>query len=100
LPDGLFSYPKSKFGKFLVGLGMEKSVYFMTIWYNLWSFGIVCCHLVYFVVIWCIFSRLVCLKEEKSGNPAATGISRTAPKSVFSANLFYIVRVFFSLSGP
>jgi hypothetical protein len=36
--------------------------YFMVIWYDLWPFGIVCGHLVY-------FSFLVCLDQEKSGNP-------------------------------
>jgi hypothetical protein len=29
-------------------------IYFMVIWYILWSFGIFCGHLVYFVVIWYI----------------------------------------------
>jgi hypothetical protein len=38
--------------------------YFMAIWYNLWKFGIVCGHLVF-------FPSLVCLDQEKSGNPAA-----------------------------
>jgi hypothetical protein len=37
--------------------------YFTAIWFNLWPFGIVCGHLVYFYV-------LVCLDQEKSGNPA------------------------------
>jgi hypothetical protein len=32
------------------------------IWYNLWPFSKVCGHLVY-------FSVLVCLDQEKSGNP-------------------------------
>jgi hypothetical protein len=36
--------------------------YFMAIWYNLWPFGIVCGHLLY-------FTNLVCLDQEKSGNP-------------------------------
>jgi hypothetical protein len=38
--------------------------YFTAIWYNLQPFGIVCGHLVYFLV-------LVCLDQEKSGNPGA-----------------------------
>jgi hypothetical protein len=37
--------------------------YFTAFWYNLQPFGIVCGHLVY-------FSVLVCLDQEKSGNPA------------------------------
>jgi hypothetical protein len=44
-----------KFGLILEGLGMESVVifydhleYFMAIWHNVWQFGIVCGHLVYF----------------------------------------------------
>jgi hypothetical protein len=55
LPDGLFSSQKSKFGFILEGLGMgnvdifhDHLEYFMAIWYNLWQFGIVRGHLVYF----------------------------------------------------
>jgi hypothetical protein len=36
--------------------------YFMSIWYNLWPYGIVCARLVY-------FPNLECLDQEKSGNP-------------------------------
>jgi hypothetical protein len=39
--------------------------YFSVSWYNLWPFGIVCGHLIFFPV-------LVCLGQEKSGNPDAT----------------------------
>jgi hypothetical protein len=71
-------------GKFLEGLGRKKSlymlcpfgilydhlVYFTTIWYNLWpfgifyiwSFGIACGHLVY-------FSHFGMFGQRKSGNP-------------------------------
>jgi cyanate permease len=69
LPDGLFSYQKSKFGYILEGLGMEKVgkfydplEYFTAIWYILWLLGIVC---------WYIIPVLVCLDQEKSANPAA-----------------------------
>jgi hypothetical protein len=55
LPDGLFSNQNSQFGYILEGLGMgnvfilnDHLEYFMAIWYNLWQFGIVCGHLVYF----------------------------------------------------
>jgi hypothetical protein len=59
LPDGIFSYQKSQFGYLLEGLGIEaisrpsgifsiRLVYFVIIWYILWSFGIICGHLVYF----------------------------------------------------
>jgi hypothetical protein len=37
--------------------------YFMAIWYNLWPFGMVCGDMVYFPI-------LVCLDQDKSGNPA------------------------------
>jgi hypothetical protein len=45
----------SQFGYILEGLGMENVViysclseYFMVTWHNVWQFGIVCGHLVYF----------------------------------------------------
>jgi hypothetical protein len=41
----------------------------MTIWNILWPFGIIYGRLVSFVVIWHILSILVCLDQEKSGNP-------------------------------
>jgi hypothetical protein len=55
LPDGLFSNQKSKFGSILEGI-RKKNVYrfcdhleyFTALWYNIWPFGLVCCHLVYF----------------------------------------------------
>jgi hypothetical protein len=37
-----------------VGIFCGHLVYFVVIWYILWSFGIFCGHLVYFVVIWYI----------------------------------------------
>jgi hypothetical protein len=53
----------------LEGLGIENVVtfydhfeYFTAIWYNLQPLSIGCGHLVY-------FSGLVCLDQEKSGNP-------------------------------
>jgi hypothetical protein len=44
-----------------VGTFYGHLVYFMAIWYSLWSFGIFCGHLVYFMVIWYIFSPLRCV---------------------------------------
>jgi hypothetical protein len=41
----------------------------MYIWYNLFPFGIIYVHLVYFVVIWYIFPRFGKLYQEKSGKP-------------------------------
>jgi hypothetical protein len=58
----------------LEALGIENVVkfydhleYFTAVWYNLQPFGVVCGHLVYIV------SVLVCLDQEKSGNPAPNG---------------------------
>jgi hypothetical protein len=48
---------------------MEDVGMFMDIWSILQTFGIVCDHLVYVVVIWNIFSRFGMLNQEKSGNP-------------------------------
>jgi hypothetical protein len=40
-----------------------------------WTFGMFCGYLVYFEVIWLIFSRFGILYQEKSGNPGAYGSS-------------------------
>jgi hypothetical protein len=40
-------------------------VYFTAVWHNSWSFGVICGRLV-----WYAFPILVCLIQEKSGNPA------------------------------
>jgi hypothetical protein len=77
-------------GKFCRVVQWKMLVYFMLIWFILWSFGIFYGHLVYFMVIWYIlwsfgifyghlvylcygnlvsFSRLSLLYKEKSGNP-------------------------------
>jgi hypothetical protein len=42
----------------------------MTIWSILRPLEIFCGHMVYFVMIWCIFPRFGILDQEKSGNPA------------------------------
>jgi hypothetical protein len=54
LPDGIFSNQNPNLGKFWRVL-----VYFVVVWYTLWSFG--------------IFFRLGILYEEKSGNTARDG---------------------------
>jgi hypothetical protein len=46
--------------------------YFITISNILRPFGVLYGNLVWFVVIWYIFPVLVCLDQEKSGNPAYT----------------------------
>jgi hypothetical protein len=61
------------FGTFYVwtfGIFCGNLVYFVAIWYILWQFGIFCGNLVYFVAIWYIFSHFGMLYQEKSGNPA------------------------------
>jgi uncharacterized membrane protein len=55
--------------KFWRALLWKMLVYFMTIWNILRTFGIICGRLVFFVAIWYIFPILVCLDQEKSGNP-------------------------------
>jgi hypothetical protein len=40
------------------------------------SFGVFCGHLVYFMVIWYIFSRFGMLHQEKSGNPALLALGK------------------------
>jgi hypothetical protein len=44
----------------------------MAIWYNVWPFGIMYGHLVYFGVILVYFSRFGMLYHEKSGNPGSS----------------------------
>jgi hypothetical protein len=47
LPDGMFSYQKSKFGYILESLGMKKvGMYSMAIWNILRPFGILYSHLI------------------------------------------------------
>jgi hypothetical protein len=43
-----FQTKNPNLGKFWRTLKRKMLVYFMTIWYNLWPFGLVCGHLVYF----------------------------------------------------
>jgi hypothetical protein len=52
-------------GKILRALEWKMLSYFMTIWNILLPFGIINGRL----AIWCIFPVLVCLDQEKSGNP-------------------------------
>jgi hypothetical protein len=53
-----------------IGIFCGHLVYFVVIWYILWSFGIFCGHLVYFF-------RFGMLYQEKSGNPDSTTITLT-----------------------
>jgi hypothetical protein len=66
----------------------DRLVYFTAICYNLCPFGIVCGHLVYFPI-------LVCLNQEKSGNPGDNNIDQLHPKT---GNLKR--KYFFRLQGP
>jgi hypothetical protein len=67
IPD----YIVEGFGMENVGIFYDNMVYFTAIWYILWPFGIVC-------VNWYIFPVLVCLDQEKSGNPAVDSGPLTA----------------------
>jgi hypothetical protein len=64
-----FQTQNPNLGKFWRALEWKMFVYFMTIWNNLRPFDIIYGRLVKFVVIWYIFPILVCLDQEKSGNP-------------------------------
>jgi hypothetical protein len=71
LPDGIFSNLKYQCGQISEDLAMEDVgilyghlVYFVTIWYILWPFGIFCGQFEYFMAIRIIFSVLVyCTKK-------------------------------------
>jgi hypothetical protein len=67
----IFKPKNPNLGKFWRVLQWKILVYFMTIWSYLRPVDIFCGHLVHFMVIWYIFSRLGKLYHEKSGNPAA-----------------------------
>jgi hypothetical protein len=58
------------------GVFYDQLEYFMAIWYNLWPFGIIYGRFVQFVVICYIFPNLVCLDQEKSGNPAVLSLTQ------------------------
>jgi hypothetical protein len=60
VPDGIFSNQKFQFGYILEGLAMEDVGIFLALWPILLQFGIFCGSMVYFMVIWYIFTILVC----------------------------------------
>jgi hypothetical protein len=68
-------------GKFWRAFDWKTFAYFMTIWYILRPFGKIYGRLVPFVVIWYIFSILVCWDQAKSGNPAANGSTNKQQKT-------------------
>jgi hypothetical protein len=56
-------------GKIWRVLQWQMFVYYIAVWYILRHLGILCGHLVHFMVIWDIFSRFGILYLLKSGNP-------------------------------
>jgi hypothetical protein len=67
----VYFQPKNpNLGKFYKVLQWKLLVHFMTIWSILRPFEIFYGHLVFLVVIWCIFPLFGILYQEKSGNPA------------------------------
>jgi hypothetical protein len=73
------------FGKIWSALELKMSQYFMTIGNMFWSFGIIYSRLVYFVVVWYIFPVLVCLDQEKSGNPEPNDCNRSGLSGIETA---------------
>jgi hypothetical protein len=59
-----------------VGIFYDHLECFMAIRYNLWPFGIVCGHLVYFSPIWNVWTKknLATLFEAKFGNSLKTRV--------------------------
>jgi hypothetical protein len=76
-----FQTKNPNLGKIWTAVEWKKLLYFMTVWNIFRSFGIIYSRLEYFVVMWYIFPVLVCLDQEKSGNPDSQTRS-----SVFSAS--------------
>jgi hypothetical protein len=64
-----FQTKNPNLGKFWRAIEWKMFVDFITIWNNLRPFGVIYCRLLLLVVIWYVFSILVCLYQEKSGNP-------------------------------
>jgi hypothetical protein len=64
-----FQTKHTNFGNIFKGLSMDDVGIFNGHWYILRPFDILDGHLVYFVVIWYIFTRFGMLYQEKSGNP-------------------------------
>jgi hypothetical protein len=72
LPDGLFACQKSQFWYIFEGLGMEYFGMSFVQFLFLMPFGVFYGHLVYYVLVWYIFSKFGMFYEEKSGSPGAT----------------------------
>jgi hypothetical protein len=68
--------------KMLVCIFYDLMEYFTAIWYNLRQFGIVCGHLVI------IFPVLVCLNQQKSGNPDTYTYMYTYKVCLYEARIF------------
>jgi hypothetical protein len=85
LPDALFFHTKNPnsavfwngLGTENVGIFYDRVEYFTAMWYILWPFGIVCAH-------WYIFPVLVCLDQDKSGNPARSRARILKPGALIS----------------
>jgi hypothetical protein len=68
-----FQTKNPNLGKFWRALDWKMMIFFMAIWNILQTFLICYDRLAHFVFIWYIFPGLVlCMYEEKSGNPAKT----------------------------
>jgi hypothetical protein len=65
-----FQTKNPNFGQIWMALEWKMLLYFMTIWNILRPFGIIYGILVQFVVVWYILFVLVCLDQDKSGNPS------------------------------
>jgi hypothetical protein len=78
-----FQTQNPDFGKIWRALEWKMLYYFMTIRNILRLFGIIYGLLVWFVVIWYMyFYVLVCLAQEKSGNPGVAAAQRAFTKAV------------------
>jgi hypothetical protein len=67
-----FQTKNPNLGTFWRALEWIMFLYFIIIWNILWPFGIIYGSFELFLVIGNIFSILVCLDHEKSGNPGGT----------------------------
>jgi hypothetical protein len=64
---------------------MENVGIFISIWNILVSFGIIYGRLIYCVVILHIFPVLVCLDQEKSGNPVKVALNSLTSRSFYKS---------------
>jgi hypothetical protein len=82
-----FSTKNPNLGKIFRVSDKKMLIYFMDIWYILWTFGIFYDHLPHCVLIWYIFSSFGVMHQGKSGNPDSNAAIEKTKDSFFSPKI-------------